>query len=96
MKTAEYILKGPLLETCGLGAEHVRQNLIRWHTLGQRLAQQLGFDHSALDDIQSLRIYHYYLPIFFWAEAQLAGHKAAHAGQQAPALILGISAPQVG
>lgn len=93
---ADYILTGPLLDTCGLGAEHVKQHFDRWQTLGDRLADQLGFDKQNLSDVEKLRIYHYYLPVFFWSEKQLQSHKASHGGQQAPALVLGISAPQVG
>lgn len=37
------------------------------------------------------RIYQYYLPVFFWAQGQLAAHRAA--GTPGP-LVLGISAPQ--
>lgn len=38
-----------------------------------------------------LRIYQYYLPVFFWCERQLKAHKAS--GAPGP-LVIGISAPQ--
>ncbi len=43
-----------------------------------------------------LRIYHYYLPVFFWVESQLNAHRAKHAaaGGPVPPMVLGISAPQ--
>ena len=37
------------------------------------------------------RIFHFYLPIYFWLEAQLLQHKQTQGGQP---LVLGMSAPQ--
>lgn len=37
------------------------------------------------------RIFHFYLPIYFWLETQLVQHKRAQGGQP---LVLGMSAPQ--
>ena len=37
------------------------------------------------------RIFHFYLPIYFWLEAQLLRHKQTQGGQP---LVLGMSAPQ--
>ncbi|KAF8058124.1 hypothetical protein HT031_005784 [Scenedesmus sp. PABB004] len=47
-----------------------------------------------MDAVQRLRVYRYYLPVFFWVQQQLEQHKAAHGGAGAPPLVLGISAPQ--
>mmetsp|Transcript_33837 Transcript_33837/g.100752 ORF Transcript_33837/g.100752 Transcript_33837/m.100752 type:complete len:328 (-) Transcript_33837:340-1323(-) len=77
------------MSSCGLAV--TPDNLSEWLTLGKQLAKQLGVDHSAMDDIQRLRIYHYYLPVYFWCRSQVAAHKAAGA---TTALVLGISAPQ--
>lgn len=89
---ADYVCEGPLLSICGLDAEEVQADIATWERLGRRLAEQLGFDHAHLDDIQRLRIYHYYLPVFFWVQQQLQRHKAN--GGPHTALVLGISAPQ--
>jgi D-glycerate 3-kinase len=63
--------------------------------LGERLAVQLEFDFGQLDAIQRLRIFHYYLPVFFWVQNQLQQHKAKHKGHATtPPMVLGISAPQ--
>jgi hypothetical protein len=41
-----------------------------------------------------MRVYQYYLPIYFWMRAQLAEHKARLSGLQRP-LTIGMQAPQV-
>lgn len=41
-----------------------------------------------------MRVYQYYLPIYFWMRSQLAEHKARLDGQQRP-LTIGMQAPQV-
>jgi len=45
-----------------------------------------------------LRVFWYYLPVFFWCRHQLAAHQAAAgagAGARRP-LVIGMQAPQVG
>ncbi|KAG2433766.1 hypothetical protein HXX76_008127 [Chlamydomonas incerta] len=86
-----YILEGPLLGSCGISADAVRGAAGEWERLGRQLALQLGFEHDAMDAVEKLRIYHYYLPVYWWAAAQLDVHRAA--GHKT-ALVLGISAPQ--
>jgi D-glycerate 3-kinase len=43
-----------------------------------QLAKQMQMpeDPSQLSDVQRLRIYHYYLPVYFWCRAQIQAHKA--------------------
>ena len=41
-----------------------------------------------------MRVYQYYLPIYFWMREQLERHKASTDGQQRP-LTIGMQAPQV-
>ena len=42
-----------------------------------------------------LRIFWYYLPVFFWCQRQLKQHRAACGAQASPPpLVIGISAPQ--
>lgn len=91
----DYICSGPLLEACGLSPDSVSADIATWERLGRRLAQQLGFEHDAMDDVQRLRVYQYYLPVYFWVDAQMKQHKRQYAGAGgAPPLVLGISAPQ--
>lgn len=51
-------------------------------------------DHSPCLPCRRRRIFQYYLPVFFWCEAQLRQHRT-QPGTSGP-LVLGISAPQVG
>lgn len=93
----EYIASGPLLDVCGLTPEDVVRDIGTWEKLGRRLAQQLGFDHDDMDPVQKLRVYHYYLPVYFWVDSQLQQHRrrsATKEGERPPPLVLGISAPQ--
>ncbi|PNH03549.1 D-glycerate 3-kinase, chloroplastic [Tetrabaena socialis] len=87
----EFVLAGPLLGSCGLTPESVRANAAEWERLGRQLALQLDFDHDHLDPVQRLRIYHYYLPVYWWVAQQLDSHRLQ--GNKT-ALVLGISAPQ--
>lgn len=48
----DYICQGPLLAATGITPQQVQQDLPTWQKLGQRLAEQLGFDHQALDEVQ--------------------------------------------
>lgn len=43
-----------------------------------------------------IRVYHFYLPVFFYIEQQLAAHAAGRESEELPLrpLVLGISAPQ--
>ncbi|WIA13411.1 hypothetical protein OEZ85_006991 [Tetradesmus obliquus] len=90
----EYICGGPLLEAAGITAQQVQQDAATWEKLGRQLARQLGFDHDIMDEVQRLRVYRYYLPVFFWVQQQLTQHKHKFQGKDTPPLVLGISAPQ--
>eukprot|EP00879_Flechtneria_rotunda_P016742 GHRR01017523.1.p1 GENE.GHRR01017523.1~~GHRR01017523.1.p1 ORF type:complete len:337 (+),score=79.56 GHRR01017523.1:153-1163(+) len=90
----EYICRGPLLTAAGISPQEVQQQLPVWQLLGQQLAKQLSFPHDDMTDVQKLRVYRYYLPVFFWIQRQLQQHRQAYGEQQAPPLVLGISAPQ--
>lgn len=107
----EYAAAGPLIASCGLTPDDVSRGADEWCALGARLALQLGFvpaasagsssaptalAFSTLDPVQRLRIYRYYLPVFFWVRAQLDAHAREHSASPSPPppLVLGISAPQ--
>lgn len=80
----KYICSGPLLKVCGITAEDVQRELETWERLGRRLAVQLKFDYANMDDIQRLRIYHYYLPVALWVHKQYQQHLQRHAGTTPP------------
>jgi len=88
---AAYICEGPLLHSCGITPLSVHTDISKWEQIGEQLAKQMGFNHELMDTVQKLRVYHYYLPVYFWCESQLITHRAS--GLQQP-LVIGISAPQ--
>lgn len=91
----EFISQGPLLASCGVALDSIAQDMDRWLALGLRLAEQLKLDHDNLDEIQRKRLYHYYLPVYFWCLDQLAQHRVLHKDSPTiPALVIAISAPQ--
>lgn len=50
----------------------------------------------AIESICRIRVYHFYLPVFFYIEMQLAAHAAGRESQglSPRPLVFGISAPQ--
>ncbi|KAK9841016.1 hypothetical protein WJX81_005787 [Elliptochloris bilobata] len=96
-KTNNYISHGPLATSCGLASSAVEQDLEKWKSLGDFLIGNLGFPaRKQLSDAQRLRIFRYYLPVFFWCQRQLAQHRAAVAAVTTPKrpLVIGMQAPQ--
>ncbi|KAK9829318.1 hypothetical protein WJX72_005180 [[Myrmecia] bisecta] len=89
----EYIMAGPLLQTCGLSQQEVREGLRFWVELGDVLISNLGFPgRDKLNEIQRMRIYHYYLPVYFWCRKQLERHRRDDPTGRP--LVIGMSAPQ--
>lgn len=87
-----FICQSPLLANCGISPADVASNVGEWRRLGCQLAEHLQLPHvDQLDAFSRQRIFQYYLPVFFWADAQLAARRAS--GAPGP-LVLGISAPQ--
>ncbi|KAK9815067.1 hypothetical protein WJX73_006615 [Symbiochloris irregularis] len=90
---ADYILRGPLTVPCKLTVEGVAKNLQAFKDLGDVVIENLGFGSlEQLDEVQKLRIFRYYLPVFFWCQAQLEEHR--HSGGSGEPLVIGMQAPQ--
>eukprot|EP00270_Netrium_digitus_P019203 TRINITY_DN7530_c0_g1_i1.p1 TRINITY_DN7530_c0_g1~~TRINITY_DN7530_c0_g1_i1.p1 ORF type:complete len:446 (-),score=102.11 TRINITY_DN7530_c0_g1_i1:294-1631(-) len=92
-----FISEGPILEKVGLKSEDVGRELDIWQEYGLELSKQLGFDTNALTDSQKRRIFHYYLPTFFWCLGELQHHQKTQNPNSDSAslpLVIGISAPQ--
>lgn len=87
---AAYVSSGPLADACGVRREDVLQQIDTWRSDGAFVAESLGFEEP-LDPVQLVRIYQYYLPIFYWTMEQLRQHARQASGKP---LVLGISAPQ--
>lgn len=88
----DFIVQSPLLPSCGLSKAEVEKEWALWGELGDKVIASLGLPPAnRLESAPKRRIFQYYLPVFFWARAQLAAHRAR--GGAGP-LVLGISAPQ--
>jgi len=82
----------PSLLCCYVSCWHTVQTCStanRWRAPKQTLSEQ------ALCAACRLRIFRYYLPVFFWCQRQLKQHRAAKGARATPPpLVIGISAPQ--
>ncbi|BDA43365.1 D-glycerate 3-kinase, chloroplastic [Coccomyxa sp. Obi] len=88
----EYIADGPLLPLCGLEQTAVLSNIDEWVRLGDVIINILGFPpKEQLDSVQRMRVYQYYLPVYFWCCQQMEEHQKQ--GNQQP-LVIGMQAPQ--
>lgn len=87
----DYICEGPLLRLCHISPEDVKRDISLWLELGQTVANDLGVQLSDLDKAAKLRIFQYYLPVFFWCWRQVKEHQAAGAGRP---LVIGMQAVQ--
>lgn len=89
----DFICASPLLPSCGIDRAQVEADVARWLELGSQVIANLGLQPvGQLLPAQKRRIFQYYLPVFFWCEAQLRQHRT-QPGTSGP-LVLGISAPQ--
>lgn len=92
----EFIAASPLLPSTGLSLDRISDDLPEWISLSKVLARSLGFDSEEDSDrwskSQRSRVFHYYLPVFFWIRAQLE-EKRRSSSSTAP-LVVGIQAPQ--
>ena len=82
-----FVSKGPLLAKVGIKGEEVPGQIAEWERLGRLLARQLNFDADNLSDSERLRIYQYYLPVYFWCQKQLQKHQAASAAPIPPLIV---------
>ena len=100
-----YISSSPLLPSTGLTTEQIRASLPEWQRLAEELATSLGFpsprNRERWTKQQSSRVFHYYLPVFFWIRAQIelkkkegGGSGAAGSKRNDEPLVVGIQAPQ--
>ena len=69
--SVDYICKGKLLVGCGLERGDVEAKFSEWLADGAFVAGNLGFDGTTLTECQAKRIYHYYLPVYYWVLQQL-------------------------
>lgn len=93
---AATIVTGPLFRASHLEVETngEPERMDEWMELGAYLEELLGPQRC------DVRVYQYYLPVFFWVERELVKHqaimRAATRGSEVRPLIVGFSCPQGG
>ncbi|KAM5578937.1 hypothetical protein ABKV19_008973 [Rosa sericea] len=91
----EFISSGPLMNKLGLAPEAVAESIDKWLAYGLHLCRLFQLKELDLSVPQKVRIYHYYLPVFFWCEDQISQHRSLYKdGEDIPPLVIGFSAPQ--
>ncbi|XP_010249888.1 PREDICTED: D-glycerate 3-kinase, chloroplastic-like [Nelumbo nucifera] len=91
----DFICSGSLIEKLGLTPEMVAENIDRWLECGLYLCRLFQLNELNLTIPQKARIYHYYVPVFFWCEDQISHHRSIFKdGEEIPPLVIGFSAPQ--
>ncbi|XP_031505494.1 D-glycerate 3-kinase, chloroplastic isoform X2 [Nymphaea colorata] len=91
----DFICSGPLMSKLGLTQEIVTETIDRWLEYGSHLCRLFGMNELDLPISDKIRIYHYYIPVFVWCQKEILYHKSKFKdGEQAPPLVIGISAPQ--
>lgn len=95
---ADWAAQGPMLQQCGITSGDIKAQSHRWSELGRFLSTHLGLSDNmeSLNEFDRKRVYHFYLPVFFYVEMQLDQHISDIQEQGVPArpLVFGISAPQ--
>ncbi|KAH6782128.1 P-loop containing nucleoside triphosphate hydrolases superfamily protein [Perilla frutescens var. hirtella] len=91
----EFICSGPLLYKVGLNSDKVAESIDKWILCGSQLCRLFQLNELFLTEPQKVRIYHYYIPVFFWCEQEISLHNSKFVDEDdiAP-LVIGFSAPQ--
>ena len=100
-----FITDGPLYEKC-VGNSGTAPDVELWRERGEFLAKEiLNIEQEEngtrrFTRAEAVRIYQYYLPLFFWIESVVGSHRAcaAASGTSAPVppIFVGVSCPQGG
>lgn len=72
----DFICAGPLIKQLGLAPNTVSESIDKWLQCGLYLCRLFKLNELNLTIPQKVRIYHYYLPVFFWCEDQISLHKS--------------------
>ena len=81
----DYISEGVIAQEVGFSRDSIRQNIDNWQQAGTSVCRSLEFQEEDLDTVQRQRVFQYYLPIFFWALAQLDQHRRG--GNKGPLVV---------
>lgn len=84
-----FVAAGPLAPVLRLGApDALEAALPGWERVGEKLCTLLGVAPGGADAATRARVYHYYLPTYYWLLRRLEAHRAAHAGSAAPPALV--------
>lgn len=85
----EFISSGPLMNKLDLAPESVTESIDKWLAYGLHLCRLFKLNELNLSVPQKVRIYHYYLPVFFWCEDQISQHRSLYKdGEDIPPLVV--------
>lgn len=86
----EFICSGPLLQRMGFTTESVADGIDKWLLCGGYLCRLFGMNELRLTVPEKARVYHFYVPVFFWCEQQIERHALSFgdAEEVAPPLVV--------
>ncbi|KAK6124894.1 hypothetical protein DH2020_041355 [Rehmannia glutinosa] len=91
----EFICDGPLMDKIGLTPDKVAESIDKWVLCGSQLCRLFQLNELYLTEPQKVRLYHYYIPVFFWCEQEISHHNSKFKDEDdVPPLVIGFSAPQ--
>lgn len=87
----EFITSGVVAGIAGITPARVLGQLAHWMHLGNKLSDFLNFNDDGLSEAEIIRLYQYYLPVFFWCTDQLSIHRSRFAdGEPIPPIVVRI------
>lgn len=87
----EFISSGPFMNSLGLNPEGPvsAESIDKWLAYGLHLCRLFQLNELDLSFPQKVRLYHYYLPVFFWCEDQISQHRSQYKdGEDIPPLVV--------
>ncbi|CAN6700873.1 unnamed protein product [Malus baccata var. baccata] len=83
-----------LIDKLGLTPEAVAESIDKWLAYGLHLCRLFQLIELYLNEPQKVRLYHYYIPVFFRCEDQISQHRSLYKdGEDIPCLFIGFSVP---
>ncbi|CAN6700875.1 unnamed protein product [Malus baccata var. baccata] len=90
----KFICSGMLIDKLGLTPEAVAESIDKWLAYGLHLCRLFQLIELYLNEPQKVRLYHYYIPVFFRCEDQISQHRSLYKdGEDIPCLFIGFSVP---
>lgn len=71
-----FICEGPLIPRLGYTVDEVSSDIDQWLQCGFHLCRLFDMSQLNLSIAQKARIYHYYIPVFFWCQDQIRNHRS--------------------